>query len=228
MKPHLFMLAAASGALSALSVVFPTLFFFIWIAFVPLFLSLRARPMGERFWIGLLTGVVYFSGAFYWLWSSTTHFFAFSALTASLLLLCFLIWHGFFFALFAAALPQQSSVGYRLLFPAFLWTALEHYYPMLIPWQFGAILQPHLEVIQLAEVTGGAGLSCAILLVNGLLFHAYEQRRGQKSVPRIKRRRARNDERISGSVHHNAAGARKTAGERFSDEITAHHLVHAA
>lgn len=91
-----FFLAAASGALSALSVVFPPVFFLIWMAFVPLFLSLRAQPTGKRLVIGLITGIVYFGGAFYWLWSSTVHFFAFSLLTASLLFLCFLLWHGFF------------------------------------------------------------------------------------------------------------------------------------
>ena len=170
------MLAAASGALSALSILFPSLFFLIWVAFVPLFVSLRGRSAGERLLLGFTTGLTYFGGAYHWVWWSMTQFFAFSPFVALVLFLGFLVWNGFVFALFALALQQPSSTRVHLVFAALLWVVLEHYFPMLVPWQFGAILQPHLAALQLAEVTGGAGLSFLIVLVNGLLFRAYEQR----------------------------------------------------
>ena len=179
MLPSL-MLAMVSGALSALSLVFPVFFFLIWIAFVPLFLSLRAQPIGKRFFFGLVAGVTYFSGACHWVWWSTTQFFAVSPASASALFLGFLVWSGVVFALFAMALWQPSSAGRQLLFAAFLWVVLEHYFPMVLPWQFGTILQPDLMAIQLAEATGAAGLSFLIVFVNGLFFCAYEQRRERR------------------------------------------------
>jgi apolipoprotein N-acyltransferase len=172
---HPLLLAAASGVLSAVSIVFPALFFLVWVAFVPLFLSLRRRSAGQRLLLGLTTGLMYFGGAYHWVWWSMTQFFAFSPFVALVLFLGFLVWNGFVFALFAVALRQPSSAAMHLVFAALLWVVLEHYYPTLVPWQFGAILQPHLAALQLAEVTGGAGLSFLILLVNGLLFRAYEQ-----------------------------------------------------
>jgi apolipoprotein N-acyltransferase len=176
-KPHPLILAVASGALSALSIVFPVLFFFIWAAFTPLFVSLKAQPAGKRLLLGFTTGLTYFGGAYHWVWWSSIQFFAFPPLVGFALFLCFLVWNGFIFALFAVAFRPQSSTAAHLFFTAMLWVVLERYFPALVPWQFGAILQPHLAAIQLAEVTGGAGLSFFILFVNGLLLHAYEQRR---------------------------------------------------
>ncbi len=170
-------LAATSGVLSAASILFPSLFFLIWIAFVPLFLSLSGQSAGQRILLGLTTGVMYFGGAYYWVCLSTVTFFAFSPFVALVLFIGFLAWHGFVFALFAVALRQPSSTSGQLLFAALLWVVLEHYYPTLVPWQLGAILQPHLAALQLAELTGGAGLSFLIVLVNGWLFRAYEQYR---------------------------------------------------
>ena len=172
---HPLVLAAASGALSALSIIFPSLFFLIWVAFVPLFVSLRGQAAGKRLLLGFITGVAYFGGAYHWVWWSMTQFFAFSPFVALVLFIGFLVWNGWVFALFAVALQHPSSTRVQLMFAALLWVVLEHYFPMLVPWQFGAILQPHLAALQLAEVTGGAGLSFLIVLVNGLLFRAYEQ-----------------------------------------------------
>ncbi|HXG21625.1 MAG TPA: apolipoprotein N-acyltransferase [Methylomirabilota bacterium] len=180
-RRRLFLLAIASGVLSAVSVVFSSLFFFIWIAFAPLFLSLRTQSFGARLGLGFLAGITYFAGAFHWLWWSIAQFFAFSAFVASLLFLCFLLWHGFFFALFTAPLRQQSSASPQPLLPALWWVVLEHYYPALFPWQFSNMLQPHLPAIQLAEVTGVAGLSFLIVLVNSLLLCAYTEWREGKA-----------------------------------------------
>jgi apolipoprotein N-acyltransferase len=179
-RRRLFLLAIASGVLSAVSVVFSSLFFLIWIAFAPLLLSLRTQSLGARLWLGFLAGMTYFAGAFHWLWWSIAQFFAFSAFVASVLFLCFLLWHGFLFALFAAPLRQQSSASLQLLFPALWWVVLEHYYPALFPWQFGNMLQPHLPAIQLAEVTGVAGLSFLVVFVNSLLLCASTGRREGK------------------------------------------------
>lgn len=171
------MLAVASGVLSAGSIIFPSLFFLIWIAFIPLFMALRGKAACTRLLLGLATGLTYFGGTYHWGWWSIVSFFAFSPTIASLLFLSFLLWNGMVFALFAVALqlPRPITMAY-LVFAALVWVVLEHYFPMLVPWQFGAALQPHLAAIQLAEVTGTAGLSFLIVLVNGLFFRAYEQR----------------------------------------------------
>ena len=69
---HPLLLAIASGALSALSIVFPALFFLIWMAFVPLFVSLRGGTVGTRLLLGFTTGLAYFGGAYHWVWWSMT------------------------------------------------------------------------------------------------------------------------------------------------------------
>lgn len=170
-------LAATSGVLSATSILFPSLFFLIWMAFVPFFLSLSGRSASQRILLGLTTGLMYFGVAYYWVCLSTLTFFAFSPFVALVLFIGSLVRNGFVFVLFAVALRQPSSTSRQLLFAALPWVVLEHYYPTLVPWQLGAILQPHLAAFQLAEFTGGAGLSFLIVLVNGWLFRAHEQYR---------------------------------------------------
>ena len=107
------MLAAASGALSAVSIIFPSLFFLIWVAFVPLFVSLRGRAADKRLLLGFITGLTYFGGAYHWVWWSMTQFFAFSPFVALVLFLCFLVWNGLVFALFAAQ-PDAWQIGGHL------------------------------------------------------------------------------------------------------------------
>lgn len=97
-------LAATSGVLSATSILFPSLFFLIWIAFVPFFLSLSGRSAGQRILLGLTTGLMYFGVAYYWVCLSTLTFFAFSPFVALVLFIGFLVWNGFVFVLFAVAL----------------------------------------------------------------------------------------------------------------------------
>jgi apolipoprotein N-acyltransferase len=178
--PRPLMLAVASGVLSAGSIIFPALFFLVWIGFVPLFMALREKTPGTRLLLGLATGLTYFGGTYHWGWWSIVHFFAFSPAIATMLFLSFLLWNGMIFALFATALPlSRPTTRTHLVFAALLWVVLEHYFPMLVPWQFGAALQPHLAAIQLAEVTGAAGLSFLIVLVNGVFFRAYEQWRAR-------------------------------------------------
>src|SRR5260221_8262803 len=156
----------------AVSRVFPVLFLLIWIAFLPLFAALEGQPAHKRFQLGLMTGLTFFGGAAHWAWGSATQFFAFSTSVAFLLFLSFLVWQGVLFALFAALLYPQPAISLQLLLPAPLWVVLEYSYPTLFPWQFGNMLQPHLAAMQLAEVTGGAGLSFLIVLVNSLFFRA--------------------------------------------------------
>lgn len=174
-------LATATGFLGGLSFSHPSWHFLIWITFVPLLLSLRGKGLGAGFFLGLMSGTIGFLGACYWIWGSTVRFLVLSPAAAILLFLLFLGWHGLQLALFTVLLQCLPSRLSRVLSPPLLWVVLERFYPTLFPWQLGNALQPHLPFIQLAEVTGGAGLSFAVMLVNSLLARAYEQRQQRRT-----------------------------------------------
>ncbi len=173
--PHLLM-AAASGLLGCLS--FPRLSWhvFIWFAFVPLLLAVKARGPRTRFVLGLTTGSVGFFGAFYWVGGSAARFLNVSFFAAALLFVLFVLWYAIQFGLFAVLLRTRPGTLSAILLPACLWVPLESGFPAVFPWRLGNVLQPHGPFIQLAAVTGVAGLSFAVMLVNSLLAAAWECR----------------------------------------------------
>ena len=67
-------LATASGALLAFS--FPRFGHpaFAWIALAPLLVALRAATLGRAFTLGLITGLIYFTGTLYWITGVMVHY----------------------------------------------------------------------------------------------------------------------------------------------------------
>lgn len=123
-------------------------------------------------------------GGYYWVWGSIARFLQLSPFFATLLFLVFVLYQGLQFAFFTSALRFRAAPRWQFFLPPLLWVVLEHYYPAFSPWQLGNVLRPHIPFLQLAPITGGVGLSFAIVSVNSFLSHGYTQRQlGRNWLP---------------------------------------------
>lgn len=172
-------LAALSGVLGSLAFPRWGLTALVWIAFVPLLVALRNRPLGARFALGFTTGLVGLTAGFYWVRPSIEAFLGVSPVLSALFFAIFVAWHSLQFGLFAA-LGGAVSFRWGALLAAPAWVSAEAFFPRLFPWQLGNALQPDLHAIQLAEITGVAGLGFAVMLVNALIAGAWAERRARR------------------------------------------------
>ena len=156
----------------ALAFPAPDIHYAAWIALVPLFIAVKGRTLKEGFWLGGITGIVYFFGTVYWV-TNSVHFYGHIPLipaTGITLLLC--VYLALYVALFGAAIIHLRS-AYPALFvlgaPA-LWTTLELARTYLFsgfPWSvLGYSQYSVLPIIQIADITGVYGISFLIVLVN--------------------------------------------------------------
>ncbi|MFO7898735.1 MAG: apolipoprotein N-acyltransferase [Planctomycetota bacterium] len=135
-----------------------------WVALVPLLVALRARP-GKSGWLVLwLAGFGFGTGGFFWARHVVWYVPAPLGLYVS-----------FYFLLFCAAVRW---LGFEKGFPfavaaPLTWTALEVIRSVFLtglPWLFLAHTQyKALPVVQMAELTGAAGVTFLLAAVNGLL-----------------------------------------------------------
>jgi len=168
-------LAAFSGVL--LAVAFPTLdyFFLIGISLLPLFFALQGQSVKNGFWLGGITGIVYFAGTVYWVTNSMHVYGGIPIVPASLLMLLLCAYLALYPAVFGAAavhIRKSHPTMFFIAAPA-LWTALElarTYVFTGFPWSLLGYSQYRaLSVVQIADITGVYGVSFLIVLVNAAL-----------------------------------------------------------
>jgi len=169
-----FVLALLSGAFLALS--FPKFGHpaFAWIALAPVLVAVAHRPQPARraFTLGLVAGVVCFTGTLYWLVETMTTFGGLSTPTAAFaagVLIAYLSIFPALFALIQARLVR--TLGRRaLLIAPFVWVASEMGRTYILdgfPWELLGYSQAGvLPVAQLASVVGVYGLSGFVALVS--------------------------------------------------------------
>ncbi|RMF93259.1 MAG: apolipoprotein N-acyltransferase [Nitrospinota bacterium] len=162
----------SSGLLLALA--FPRFNFeyFAWIGLVPLLLAIRqATPLGA-FWLGGVTGSVFYLLTLRWL-VHTMVVYGHLPLPLSLLLLLFLVAYlSLYVALFAYLYRWGTLIipAWSLLLAPALWTTLEWGRGHLLtgfPWANLAYAQfLTLPVIQIADITGIYGITFVLVFVN--------------------------------------------------------------
>ncbi len=135
-----------------------------WIGLVPLFFVLEGKRSSVAFFIGYLTGVIFFAGTQYWLVHVT--------ILGMILLILYL---GIYFGLFAMGvrlLDRKPVIVKFFLFPS-LWVVLEFLRGSLMTgfgWgSLGLSQYKNLPFIQIADITGVAGISFLIVMVNFFL-----------------------------------------------------------
>lgn len=196
------LLALLSSGLQIVIFPKPSLYFLCWIALVPLLYALLRGRGGEgevldsegrslrqftprqAFVLAWISGVVWYLGTCYWIYSVMHGYGNLGPAPAALIMLgyCLImgLHHGVFGLLVVLVARRSTSGNSRplLLAPVF-WTALEFFRERVVgvPWNpLGNAQVDNIPFSRIAEVTGVYGLSFAIVLVNcafvaGLLLH---------------------------------------------------------
>jgi apolipoprotein N-acyltransferase len=179
-----FALAAASGILLALS--FPRYGHpaVAWIALVPLLVALslesripnpKSRPLRHAFVLGLLTGVVFFTGTLYWITLVMAVYGGLQTWVALLINAALILYQAFFFAVFAVVL-RRITIAYgrtALLAAPLIWATIElgrTHVMSGFPWVLLGYSQTTvLPIAQLASVFGVYGVSMLVAAVSAAL-----------------------------------------------------------
>ncbi len=187
---HHWMLAVLSAILLFLS--FPTvnLFPLAWIALVPFFIALmRAKDRKPSFWIGYLTGFLFFAG----LLPAIALLYPYANIFATML--GYLVLVGYTALYFAIFLVLMRAVPWRsgILFPvaaACIWTALEWVRSWMVtgfPWgSMGYSQWNNVLGIQVASLVGVHGISFVIVLFNaGIATVLCNRHRWRQEIPTL-------------------------------------------
>ena len=181
-------LAAASGLLLALS--FPNIDFHLlaWIGLIPLFLALQGQTVKNGFWLGGLSGIIFFSGTVHWVTNSVHFYGGIPLIPASLVTLLLCAYLALYPALFGAAIVHLKRHYPSLLIiaaPA-LWTTLElarTYVFSGFPWSLlGYSQYLALPVIQISDITGVYGVSFLVVLVNAAISEFIMDRKQYRGI----------------------------------------------
>jgi len=173
-----FALAATSGLLLAFS--FPSFGHpaFAWAALAPLLLALQRSTVRQAFTLGLITGIVYFTGTLYWITRVMTVYGGLAPVVAGLVNALLIAYLALYPALFAMVMSRfASALGPRSLAVApFVWVATElgrSHIMTGFPWVLLGYSQTTvLPVAQLASVLGIYGLSGLVASVSAALAYA--------------------------------------------------------
>jgi apolipoprotein N-acyltransferase len=168
-------LAAASGALLALS--FPKFGHpaCAWIALAPLLVALRGTRLTRAFLLGLLTGIIYFTGTLYWISRVMVRYGDLQPPVAVLVNAVLVAYLAFFPALFAIVVRRLTiAFGPRALAAApIVWIATElgRNYPFGgFPWVLLGYSQVTvLPIAQFASIFGVHGVSLVVAGVSTAL-----------------------------------------------------------
>ena len=163
-------LAVLSALLLFLS--FPNLNLFpcAWVAMVPFFIALtRATDWKSAFWIGYLTGFLFFAGLLPAIIILYPYANIFATMVGYLLLVGYTALYFAVFAMLMRFVPRHSSVLFSLS-AACIWTALEWVRSWMLtgfPWgSIGYSQWNNLLGIQIASLVGVHGISFVIVLFN--------------------------------------------------------------
>lgn len=188
MPLHRVLLALLSGALLALSFPKHGHPAFAWIALTPLIIAAwRAASLRQAFFLGLLSGGVYFWGTLYWLVETMTTFGGLSvpvAFVAALLLVAYLSLFPAGFAVLLARAKRTFGVrGLALAAPIWVTTELGRQYLWDgFPWALLGYSQVTvLPVAQIASVVGVYGVS-ALLAFAAASVAAFALFRGRARI----------------------------------------------
>ena len=163
-------LAALSALLLFLSFPNLNLFPFAWVAMVPFFIALtRATDWKSAFWIGYLTGFLFFAGLLPAILILYPYANIFATMVGYLLLVGYTALYFAVFAVLMRFVPRHSSVLFSLS-AACIWTALEWVRSWMLtgfPWgSIGYSQWNNLLGIQVASLVGVHGISFVIVLFN--------------------------------------------------------------
>jgi len=174
-----FIASFAAGVFLALPFLFPILFPFSWVAFVPLFWVLeRSGGWVQLFFLGWLVGGVANLLGFYWLDYAIRVFGGFPYGASEFVFLGFVAYAALPVALFSL-LVRLCGRGVLGLFPALFWVVIEFWFPLLFPWHLANSQVWLLSLIQSADLVGPYGTSFLLVWLNTIFYAAIFYRSGR-------------------------------------------------
>jgi len=183
-------LAACSGVLLALSFPrygHPAL---AWIALAPLLVAIAGVPLRRAFFLGLLTGFIYFAGTLYWITRVMAVYGDLPAWLAVVVNIALIAYLALFPAAFALAM-RRIVIGHgrgAWMWSPLVWVVTElgrtHIFTG-FPWVLLGYSQASvLPIAQLASLVGVYGVSMLVASVNAALAVAAVRRAGPQDSAR--------------------------------------------
>ena len=180
-RPGSIRLAVLSGL--CLSASFPSfdLTPLAWVALVPLLLTVRGCSVRRSFFLGWVTGTVFFVVTCYWIIPTIGHYTAVPVPVAALILLLMSSVLALYHGAFAAGIRwfQKRGLPDMWLAPA-LWVTLEWlrgWFFIGFPWAgLGYSQWQFHDLVQIAEVTGVYGVSAVVVLFNVVVAGVLRER----------------------------------------------------
>lgn len=168
--------AAASGGLLVFAFPRHTQGWLAWVGLVPLLLVLPGRSLKEAFLLAYVTGVVFYSSSFAWMFEVAGYTFL-----QHILLHLFLGGYLGLFGLAFAFLCRRSGAATALIAVPFLWISLEYVRSHMGFLSYPTVLLAHSQhayprVIQIASITGAYGVSFLVAAANAALAGAAGRR----------------------------------------------------
>lgn len=184
MKKSAWILPSLTGLCLFLSFPKANLFFFAFIALVPLFFALKGISFWEGFKAGIIAGFVYNAGVLYWIAYVVVKYGylpLYAGIAAMIAVAAIL---SVYVGIFASLQARFMSRGFPAILTApFLWVGMEYARAHLFsgfPWEILAYSQHrNLPLLQIADVAGMYGVSFFIVLVNAVVYDALN--RGSRS-----------------------------------------------
>lgn len=175
-------LACVSATLLVLS--FPKCDFSVlaWISVTPLLVALEGKRLRAAFLLSSITGLLFFPGIFYWIWSVDVF-----SLFDFLLLAVYLSQYVSLWGVGLTWVRKRTDYSLALIAPS-LWVTLEyvraHFFFLGAPWMLlGHSQHGHPFLIQGTAWTGVYGLSFLIVLVNAAIAEVVHYCRLRASLP---------------------------------------------
>ncbi len=184
LKPYF--LSAVSGLL--LVFVFPpfNIHLLAWVALIPLLAAVSGRLPADAAKYGLVTGLVYFGGVLPWIVNVLFVYGHIGPSLSILLMLLLVFYLALYISLFGWITAKMGRDPEAILFAPFLFVIVELLRGELLtgfPWALLAHSQYTVPaVIQIASVTGAAGVTFLITAVNAAICYSYlKHRQGEKA-----------------------------------------------
>ncbi|MBI4041724.1 MAG: apolipoprotein N-acyltransferase [Deltaproteobacteria bacterium] len=164
------LLTFLSAALIVLSFPNFELTGFIFIAWLPFFFATRHKTPKEAFFLGALLGIFIAWGAFYWVAYTLHEFGQLPWVLAILLFFGFSLFCNIHLAIFAYVFQKIPFMRTSLFWAPILFTSIEAVFPQIFHWYLGACLYQKLWLVQFADLTGVAGVTFFVILLNRCVF----------------------------------------------------------
>lgn len=207
MKRSAWGLAALSAILQIVIFPLPNLYWLSWIAVAPLLISvlrarrpetlqlqggaaklLPARPT-QAFLLGWVSGILWYCGNCYWVYSTMKQYGGLNAAEAAGLLGLFSLYLGLYHGLFALIVSwlarRESGMRKALVLSPFVWVAAELARTRIsgFPWDLLGVTQvDNVALARIATFTGVYGVSLEIMIVNAAFAAAILVREKRRTL----------------------------------------------